>query len=257
MIPFRISMLTAALYSAATLASPVAAQTPMFNDDQRKAIGEITREYLLKNPEVLQDMMAELERRNAEAQARSQAEVLSAEKDKIFNSPHDYVVGNPQGDVTLVEFLDYNCPYCKKAVGDVKALIKADPKLRVVLKELPVLGPPSLEASRVALAAKQQLKIDRLLEYHTRLMESRGQVDGEKAKAVAKDMGLNMVQLEKDIETAGGRGVIEATGMLAEKLGITGTPGFVLGDQVIAGAVGVDPLQQAISNVRRCGKAKC
>ncbi|MBJ6126970.1 DsbA family protein [Microvirga splendida] len=257
MIRFRTSMLTAILYGAVTLAYPAAAQTPVFTDDQRKVIGEIAREYLLKNPELLQEMMAELERRSAEAQARSQAEILRTEQDKIFNSPSDYVLGNPQGDVTVVEFLDYNCPYCKKAVADVKTLIQADPKLRVVLKEFPVLGPQSLEASRVALAARQQLQSDRLLEYHTRLMESRGQVDGAKAKAVAKDMGLNMAQLEKDLDAPSGRSAIETNAMLADKLGLTGTPAFVVGDQVISGAVGAEPLQQAVNNVRSCGKASC
>ncbi|MBA1158873.1 DsbA family protein [Microvirga mediterraneensis] len=257
MIKFRIPILTAAFYSAVILTYPAAAQTAGFTDEQRKAIGEIAREYLLKNPEVLQEMMTELERRNAEAQTRSQAEVLRTEKNTIFNSPSDYVIGNPQGDVTLVEFLDYNCPYCKKAAADVKALITADPKLRVVLKEFPVLGPQSLEASRVALAARQQLKGDRLLEYHTRLMQMRGQVDGAKAKAVAKDMGLDIAQLDKDIESPSGRSVIEANALLADKLGLSGTPAFVIGDQVIAGAVGPEPLRQAIANVRSCGKAQC
>ena len=257
MISYLASMLLALLCCVGIMTAPARAQDASFNDDQRRAIGEITREYLMRNPEVLQDVMAELERRRNEAQAKSQVEVLRAERDKIFNSPDDYVVGNPQGDVTLVEFLDYNCPYCRKAASEVKALVKADPKLRVVLKEFPVLGPQSLEASRVALAAKPQLKGGRLLEFHMKLMDLRGQVNGERAKAVAKEMGLDMVRLEKDVESADGRTILENNAALADKLGITGTPAFLIGEQLIPGAVGLEPLRQAVANMRTCGKAVC
>jgi len=253
---FRTPILVGIFY-VTSLISTAGAQQPLFSDDQRKAIGEIAREYLLKNPEVLQDVIAELERRRAAEQAQSQADVLRTERDKIFNSPNDYVIGNPQGDVTLVEFLDYNCPYCRKAVLDVKALVKTDPKLRVVLKEFPVLGPQSLEASRVALAAKPQLKGERLLEYHSRLMDARGQVNGDKAKAVAKDMGLDIARLERDLTSAQGQAILQENAALGDKLGLTGTPAFVIGEQVISGAIGLEPLQQAIANMRACGKANC
>src|SRR5215203_860947 len=147
-----------ALLGAATLAGalvlPLAVQTQLaFNDQQQRAIEQIVKDYLLKNPEVLQEAMTELERRQQDAQKTAQATALKDEREKLL-SPRNNVVGNPSGDVTLVEFFDYNCGYCKRALGDLKTLMKADPKLRVVLRDLPVLGPESVEASRVALAVK-------------------------------------------------------------------------------------------------------
>lgn len=248
----RATWVAALLLPSAGLAQPTA-----FNVEQRRAIGEIVREYLLKHPEVLQEAIAELERRTEAAHTSAKTNALVAERDKLLNAPGDYVLGNPQGDVTLVEFLDYNCSYCRKAAGDVKALIKADPKLRVVLKEFPVLGAESVEASRVALGARRQLRGDKLLEYHGRLMESRGRVNGDRAKAVAKDMGLDMGRLEKDFEGEEVRAIIQENARLAEKLGLTGTPAFIVGDEIVPGAVGSEPLRQLIASMRACGKALC
>ncbi|MBM1170160.1 DsbA family protein [Microvirga arabica] len=231
--------------------STALAQPASFTPDQREAIGGIVREYLLKNPEVLQEAFTELQRRQQVAEQAGRAEVLTSERGKLENSPNDFVLGNPQGDVTMVEFLDYNCGYCKRAVADVKALIKADPKLRVVIKDFPVLGPGSVEASRVALAAKSQLTGDKLYEFHTRLMEKRGQANGDSAKAVAKELGLDMSRLEKDLQRDGINATLQENMELGERLGINGTPGFVIGNEVIAGAVGVEPLKQVIANTRK------
>jgi protein-disulfide isomerase len=247
----------AALLMALLLPSVGFAQQATFSPEQRQAIGEIVREYLLKNPEVIQEAIAELERRSQEAQKAAQAEALRSERDKLVNSPRDYVIGDPQGDITLIEFLDYNCPYCRKAVGDVKALIKADPKLRVVLKEFPVLGPDSVEASRVALAARPQLRGGKLFEYHTKLMETQGRVNGERAKSVARDVGLDMARLEKDLASSEINAALQENMALADKLGLTGTPAFIVGEEIIPGAVGVEPLRQLIAETRKCGKARC
>jgi protein-disulfide isomerase len=240
-----------------TLPSAALSQPSSFSPDQRRAIGEIVREYLVQNPEVLQEAIGELERRTEAAQKAAQAEALRTERDTLVNGRRDYVVGNPQGDVTLVEFLDYNCPYCKKAAGEVQALVKADPGLRVVLKDFPILGPDSVEASRVALAAGAQLRGERLHEYHTRLIETRGRVNGERAKAVAREMGLDMARLEKELDGAEVKATIQETMRLADRLGLTGTPAFVIGDEIVSGAVGTEPLREVIANTRRCGKARC
>lgn len=241
-----VALLTALVLSAGALA-----QSSPFSPEQREALGGIIREYLVKNPEVLQEAFTELQRRQQAAEQAGRAEVLTSERGKLENSPSDFVLGNPQGDVTMVEFLDYNCGYCKRAVADVKALIKADPKLRVVIKDFPVLGPGSVEASRVALAAKSQLAGDKLYEFHTRLMERRGQANGTSAKAVAKEMGLDMARLEKDLQNSEIDATLQETMGLGEKLGINGTPGFVIGNEVIAGAVGAEPLRQVIANTRK------
>lgn len=251
-MPFNASVVRRfALLAALALPSAVLAQAAAFSPEQREAIGGIIREYLVKNPEVLQEAFTELQRRQQEAEQAGRAEVLTSERAKLESSPRDFVLGNPQGDVTMVEFLDYNCGYCKRAVADVTALIKADPKLRVVIKDFPVLGPGSVEASRVALAAKAQLTGGKLYEFHTRLMERRGQANGEAAKAVAKEMGLDMARLEKDLQSSDINATLQETMELGQKLGINGTPGFVIGNEVIAGAVGVEPLRAVISNTRK------
>jgi protein-disulfide isomerase len=246
-----------ALLGTLAVAPSAMAQGAVFNEQQKQAIGEVVKEYLLKNPEVLTEVIAELEKRQAEAQQVAQAGAVKETKQSLLNASHSYVVGNPSGDITLVEFFDYNCGYCKKALADVQTLMKSDPKLRVVLKDFPVLGPDSVEASRVALAAKNQLQGQKLFDYHVKVMDTRGRVNGERALAVAKEMGLDMARLQKDIEGADVRNALQENMALGDKLNLTGTPAFIIGETVIPGAVGIEPLKQVVDNVRQCGKANC
>ncbi len=255
-MPARSLLLGLAL-AAALLPGPAAAQTAPFTPDQRRAIEGIVKDYLLANPDILQEVFAELEKRQGEAQKTAQGQALQSERARLLDSSRDHVAGNPQGDVTLIEFSDYNCGFCKRALGDVRALIKADPKLKVIFKEFPVLGPASVEAARVSTAARLQLKTDRQFEFHARLLESRGQVNGERAMAVAKEMGLDMARLQKDVDGPEVRDAIATNVTLGDKLGLTGTPAFIVGDEVIFGAVGAEPLRKAIDNTRKCGRATC
>jgi len=248
---------TVALLGAFAVAPAAMAQNAVFNDQQKQAIGEIVKEYLLKNPEVLSEVVSELEKRQAEAQQVSQASAVQETKQTLLNAPHSYVAGNPSGDITLVEFFDYNCGYCKKALSDLLTLVKNDPKLRVVLKDFPVLGPDSVEASRVALAVKKQLQGQKLFDYHVKVLETRGRVNGERAMAVAKEMGVDMAKLQKDVESPDVRAALQENMALGDKLSLTGTPAFIIGEAVIPGAVGIEPLKQLIDNVRSCGKATC
>jgi protein-disulfide isomerase len=250
---------TRKVFLGALLALPAVAlaQTPSFDNRQREAIEQIFKDYLLKNPELLRDAMVELERREQEAQKATQQSALKESRDKLVNSSRDMVAGNAAGDITLVEFFDYNCGYCKRALGDMRALMQSDPKLRVVLKDFPVLGPDSVEASRVALAVKHQLKPEKLFDYHVKLMESRGRVNGERAMAVAKEMGLDMARLQKDVDGPEVKAAIQENVVLGDKLGLTGTPAFVVGDEVISGAVGLEPMRKTVAGVRQCGKAVC
>ena len=236
---------------------PALAQSGAFNEPQKKAVEQIVREYLLTNPEVIQDAIVELERRQQEAQKTAQKSALESERKALLHSPRGNIVGNPSGDVTLVEFFDYNCGYCKRALSDIRALMKADPKLRVVLKDFPVLGPESIEASRVSLAVKQQISGEKLFDYHTRVMETRGRVNGERALQVAKEMGLDVARIQKDMDHAEVRAALQENMSLGDKLGLTGTPAFVIGDEVISGAVGLDPLRKLVASTRQCGKATC
>ena len=256
----RLSLLRsagAALLLGLVALGPAGAQTQPFNEQQKQAIGQVVREYLLKNPELLQEVMAELEKRQGEAQKVAQTGAIRESRDALINSPQAIVAGNPAGDITMVEFFDYNCTYCKRALADLQGLVKADPKLKVVLKDFPILGPDSVEASQVSLAVKNQLQGQKLFDYHVRVMESRGRVNGERALAVAKEMGVDMARLQKDMEAPEVRAAMQTNVELGDKLGLTGTPAFIIGDEVISGAVGVEPLKQVIASVRRCGKASC
>jgi protein-disulfide isomerase len=249
---------------AATLAgllafapAAMAQQGGGFSEEQKQAIGAVVRDYLLKHPELLQEVMAELEKRQAEQQKIAQAGALKESRQTLLNAPHSIVAGNLQGDVTLVEFFDYNCGYCKRALADVRALAKSDSKLRIVLKDFPVLGPESVEASRVSLAVKNQLQGEKLFDYHIKVMESRGRVNGERALSVAKEMGVDIARVQKDMDAPDVRAALQENVGLGDKLGLTGTPAFIIGDEIIPGAVGIEPLRQVVASVRKCGKASC
>ncbi len=228
-----------------------------FNEEQRKEIGEIVRDYLIKNPEVLQEVMVELDKKQQEESSRAQSAALSESKDILYSSKHSSVVGNPEGNVTIVEFFDYNCGYCKRAVADLGELMKADPNLRVILKDLPVLGEDSVQASQVALAVQRQLSGEKLFKYHYDLMHSTGRVGAQQALAMAQSMGLDMERLRKDMKSDDIRAALQENYALGDKLGLSGTPAFVVGDTVVPGAVGKLPLQQMVANTRKCGKASC
>ncbi|MEA1833648.1 DsbA family protein [Methylobacterium durans] len=257
----RLSSISALALTLALVALPAAAQTSPeptpFTDAQRGAIEAIIRDYLVKNPDVLQEAIAEGEKRQLETQRLAQSAALKESREALLNGPHDVVAGNPNGDVTLVEFFDYNCGYCRKALGDVQALIKGDPKLRVVIKDFPVLGAESLEASQMAVAAKQQIKGEKLFEFHQKLLESKGRVNGAKALQVAKEMGLDTAKLQKDALGPEVKAALTENRGLGDKLGLSGTPAFIVGDEIIPGAVGVDPIRKTITDVRQCGHASC
>jgi protein-disulfide isomerase len=245
--------------AAATLPASAQTQTPTpgLTAEQRKAVVALIRETLLQNPELIQEAMVELERRNAVAQADAQRSAVTAEMARLIDPKTSAIVGNPQGDVTLVEFMDYNCGFCKRAVEDVRLLTKDDPKLRVVIKDFPILGPDSVEASRVAVAAMAQLQGQKYFDFHNKLMATKGRINGAKALEVAKEAGADVERLKKDMDSAQTRAVIEDTVALGDRLGLTGTPAFILGDEVVFGAVGTAALKQKIDSVRKCGKATC
>ena len=233
-----------------------AAESP-YSDQEKANLGSVIKEYLLKNPEVIRDAMAELERRDQVAAAEQQKKTLASVSDTLIKSERGIVLGNPKGDVTLVEFFDYNCGYCKRSMADLQMLMKDDPKLRIVLRDFPVLGTESVEASMVAVAVANQLKGGDYLAYHSKLMESKGRIGKERAVQVAKELGVDMAKLDQDISSKQTRLALEETMRIVDDLKIQGTPAFVIGDEVVFGAVGRDPLAKAIESVRTCGKAVC
>ena len=228
-----------------------------FSGAQKGEIEKIIREYLIANPEVLQEAIAALEKKQAADEAAKHQAAVKDNAQAIFNSPRQVTVGNPQGDVTFVEFFDYNCGYCKRAMVDMMELMKHDPKLKVVLKEFPVLGPASVEVARVAVAVRMQDKTGKkYLDFHQKLLSGRGQVDKARAIAAAKEAGLDVARIEKDLGSDEVRLTLEESLKLAEKLGLNGTPSYVIGPHVVVGAVGLDQLKEKV-NSARCGKATC
>lgn len=239
--------------------APVLAQAPApaLSAEQRKAVVALIRETLLQNPELIQEALVELERRNTVAQAEAQRSAVTAEMARLVDPKTSAIVGNPQGDVTIVEFMDYNCGFCKRALEDVRALVKEDSKLKVVIKDFPILGPDSVEASRVAVAAMAQLAGAKYFDFHNKLMASKGRINGAKALEIARESGADIERLKKDMDSAQTKAVIEDTVALGDRLGLTGTPAFILGEEVVFGAVGQAALKQKIESVRKCGKATC
>jgi len=247
----------AATAVALTLAAAPPARAQEFSAPQRDAIEKIIKDYLLKHPEVLQEVMAELEKKQQLAEAEKARSAITNHSEALFNSPRQVVLGNPQGDVTFVEFFDYNCGYCKRALADMVELMGKDPKLKVVLKEFPVLGPGSVEAARVAVAVRMQDKTGKkYLDFHQKLLMGRGQADKARALAAAKDAGLDVARIERDINSDEVRQTLEESLKLAEKLGLNGTPSYVIGPNVVVGAVGIEQLKEKV-NSARCGKATC
>ena len=250
----------AAVLIAVGLALPAAipARAQSFTPDQRGEIERIVKEYLLSHPELLQDVMAELEKRQAAADTEKHQSAIKEYSDAIFASPRQVTLGNAQGDVTVVEFFDYNCGYCKRALSDMMELLKTDGKLRFVLKEFPVLGDGSVQAAQVAAAARMQDKSGgkKYLEFHQKLLGGRGEADKARALAVAKETGFDIARIEKDMTSEEVKAQIEESFKLAEALGLNGTPSYVVGREVLVGAVGLNTLKEKV-NTARCGKAAC
>jgi len=194
MSPLRL--LSPALFVLALAAAPQSASAQTFSDGQRGEIETIVKNYLVTHPEVLEEVMAELSKRQATAEAEKHEAGVAQNSEAIFNSPRGVTLGNKDGDVTFVEFFDYNCGYCKRAMADMLDLLKTDPKLKVVLKEFPVLSEGSVEAARVAVAVRMQDPSGKkYLDFHQKLLGGRGPADKARALAAAKEAGLDVARV--------------------------------------------------------------
>ena len=229
---------------------PPAASAPAgqsFSAAQRDEIEGIIKTYLVAHPEVLQDAMDALDKKQKQADADKARATIKQDNATIFDSPHQVVLGNPKGNETVVEFFDYNCAFCKRALPDMLSLLKTNPNLKFVLKEFPVLGPGSVEAAHVAVAARMQDPTGKkYIEFHQKLLGGRGPADKARALAVAKEVGFDMTRLEKDMDSDEVKTTIDEDMKLADALGVSGTPTYVVGDEVVVGAVGLDELKQKI-----------
>src|ERR1700751_2557172 len=231
------------------------ASAQAFSDTQRSDIENIIKSYLLAHPEVLEDAMNELSKRQAAAEEKKHQEAIAKNAEEIFNSPRGGGLGNKDGDVTFGEFFDYNCGYCKRAMADMLDLLKNDSKLKVVLKEFPVLSEGSIEAAKAAVAVRMQ-DPKKYLDFHTKLLGGRGPADKARAMAAAKDAGYDTARIEKDMPSPEVKATIEENMKLAEDMGLNGTPSYGIGKQIVIGAVGLEGLKEKIG-IARCGKAEC
>ena len=234
-----------------TLTSPSA---DALSDTDKSEIKALVREYLIENPEILAEMIEALEM-SREAQARAETEKgILEHREALFNGNSAFVAGNPMGTVTLVEFFDYRCGYCKRAVKDLQKLIAENPDLKVVFKDYPVLGPDSLVASRAAIAASLQ---GRYSDFHFALMANDGPVTEDAIFSVADNIGLDVHKMRNDMGSEDVDRLLEENFALAQALNINGTPNFIIGDQLLPGAVGFKVMSETIAKVRDSDCAVC
>lgn len=228
-----------------------------FTDAQKAELGTVVHDYLMAHPEVLRDALVALESKQKRDEEANRGQVVESNATALFDSPYQATLGNPQGKVAIVEFFDYNCGYCKRALDDMARLMKSEPELKVVLKDFPVLGPGSVEAAQVASAVRAQFKGDKFWQFHNKLLLTRGPVAKAQALAVAKELGADMDQLGRDMDKPEIKAGIKQNMVLADALSLTGTPSYVVGKDVVVGAVGYDELRGRISNYVRCGRSEC
>ncbi|MCB1447745.1 MAG: DsbA family protein [Rhizobiaceae bacterium] len=233
----------------------VAGGAQAFDDGQKEEIGKIVREYLIAHPEIMIEVQQALEKKQADERAAQAKVAVSENADAIFNASADIALGNPKGKTTIVEFFDYNCGYCKRALSDMDAIIKSNPDVRFVLKEFPILGQDSLDAHKVSYAFKQ-IAPEKYGDFHRALLSGE-HADEARAIEVAKSLGVSEEALRAKMEQAPHDDSVRDAYRLASKLGITGTPSYVLGNEAVFGAIGESELNQKIASVRQCGKTTC
>lgn len=216
---------------------------------QKKAVEATIENYILSHPEIIVQALQRMQERDKRDKENQVMGFLESKNDNIRNDPNSYVGGNPDGDVTLVEFFDYRCGYCKKFHPVMEELLKTDKNLRVVYKEFPILGPDSMLASQAAIAALLQ---DRklYLPFHTALMEAKGSLTQARILDIAEETGLDIGRLKNNLQAAKIKEVVAGNYEIAQNLGITGTPGFVIGDTVIPGYVNADQMRRLIAEAR-------
>jgi protein-disulfide isomerase len=242
---FLAAALTA-LFAATAIAAPASAQQNETLTDQAK-MEQIIHDYLLAHPEVILEAVDNYQKQQEKASAEKQAHALVDRRDELQRTPSDPVIGNPGGDVTVVEFFDYRCPYCKSVAAGFVDLYDKDGKVRLVLKEFPILGADSEFAAKAALAAQKQGKYREL---HLAMMAFKGKLTSDDVRQLAATVGIDVAKLEQDMQDPAILETINRNYALAEALGIKGTPAFIVGDELVPGAISVEEMQKRIAAVR-------
>ena len=233
---------------AAFSSGAMAAEKSGLSDADRAEIKQMVRDYILANPEIINEAIDALDAKTAKGKSDKRNETIAKRRQELFSPSEGTIIGNPKGDVTVVEFFDYNCGYCKSMFQGIAELLKEDRSMRLVLKEYPILGPASMTASRAALAARKQGKY---AELHLALLSHKGQLSDAVVMDVASKAGLDMKKLENDMKDPAITEVIVKNHNLADELGIDGTPSLIIGDAFVPGAISKDKLVEHISKARK------
>jgi protein-disulfide isomerase len=248
MPPFRTA---AALFLAASLAGPAsAADLTQMTDAERAAFRAEVRAYLLENPEVLAEAIDVLNQRQAEAEAQGDLQLVQAHADALFNDAASWVGGNPEGDITLVEFTDYRCGYCRKAHDEVAELVKSDGNIRFIVKEFPILGEASLISARFAIAVRQIGGDAAYKGAHDALITLRGEPSPEALTRLAGDLGLDPDEVLAAMDSPDVSAVIAANHDLGTRMQINGTPTFVIDGMMVRGYVPLEGMREIIRQQR-------
>jgi protein-disulfide isomerase len=235
------------------IAADKAGATPAMDAPQLEALVD---DYLMNNPSILDRMTAKLTATKKAAARAEQAKLIAANYSAIYDDAGNVVLGNPQGDVTLVEMFDYNCGYCRGAVPDMASLIAEDPNLKIILKEFPILSDGSVDAAKVAILVNEDRKLD-YWAFHQKLFSTRGAVDAGAALAAAEAVGGSRVTMMIDMNKKSVGDALQKSYELADALNVSGTPTYIIGDELIPGAIGLEALKTKIANVRACGSTVC
>lgn len=235
------------LGAIALLSMPTTAQAQEFSAAQKEELQKIFNDYLMNNGEVVLESVTKFQAEQVAEQEKEQNEQAASFMEKIKKDVNLPMAGNPEGDITVVEFFDYNCGYCRKALTEVEKLLKADDQVKVVFIDMPILGPPSAEAAKWSLAAAKQNKY---FDYHRAIMNHSGPKDPANLKKLAKKVGLDVDQLEKDKDSADVQNMISSNLNMARSLGIQGTPGFIIETEVARGYITADQMKSMIASMR-------
>ena len=232
------------LATTALLMLPIAATADGMDEDRIK---ELMLEAIRENPGIVFEAAQLFEQQQQALQAQAAAQVLDTEKATLENDPNAPVLGNPDGDVTVVEFFDYNCPYCRQVKPEMEALLAADPNVRVVYREWPILGDGSVFAARAALASRNQGKYE---EFHWAMMQLKERAEEASILRTAEDIGLDVAQLRRDMNGPEIEEHIQTSMRLAQSLGFSGTPSFVIGDSLAPGLIQADQMIELVDQAR-------
>ena len=242
-----VAVILLAGFVTALSPAPVGAEEAL-TPAQRAAVDQAIHDYLLAHPEVVVEAIKAAQEKNEAQAAERVRQTIATKRKELLESPDDLVLGNPKGDATLVEFFDYRCPYCKQIEPTLDALLKEDPKLRIVYKEFPILGEASIFATRVAFAARKQGKYR---EFHHAMMTAKGNINADFILKVASSVGLDLAKIKAEMAAPDIDRIIRANYDLAEALDIRGTPGVIIGDVALPGAVDLETLRQHIATARK------